>query len=46
MSAVPLEYNFTVKHRKGTKHQADDALSKLETVGVYERDMDEDLPGS
>ena len=40
-----LEYGFTVKYRKGAKHQAVDAQSSLETAGGDVREIDEDLPG-
>ena len=38
-----LEYNFTVKYRKGAKHQVADVLSRLKIAGRYVRDINEDL---
>ena len=40
-----LEYDFDIQCRKGVKHQAADALSRLETEGHEIRKIYDDLPG-
>ena len=40
-----LEYDFDIQYRKGIKHQAADALSRLETNGHDTAEIDDNLPG-
>ena len=39
-----LKYEFDIQYRKEIKHQADDALTRLETDGHDTVEIDDDVP--